>query len=485
MALGGAAVAMAPGRALARFVDPGPAALDLRSFGVVADGVTDDAPALGRAFAAAAATGAALALARPGTLLLRATVTVPGALTADLGRATLLKAPDVVGPALLVMGSGVALSGLTVDANRRGGARGAAIEWRGGRGQLVDATLRGSDQAGLVVAVAGADVRCARVASSDHVSGQKSGDGFYAALGGRLALAGGCSGTGNDRAGVYFESSAAAGCVVNGTFDGNAVVGAYLKSPQGRSTSLSAARNDRFGVIMKQAASGWTFGTVTLTGDPRSANVSATGIELYGCTGNTFRSIVARGMTGYGVALAKGDVDAPGASGNTFLSIDSDATGATDSDPAVHLSGGAKRNVFGTVRAVRHTVALSFGEGNLPLDNDGNTFRLVHAEACPYGAAIIRGGSGNRIDRLETVGCGTVDPRIAQGLVVWGPTATQDNSIGVLDVTADASGALAAPLYLVVAEGAARNNRVDGGRRGPVLRAIELDPAGTNPVTLA
>ena len=480
-AAGATAVALLPRAALARYVDPGPLQIDLRGFGVVADGRTDDGPALARAFASAPRGD--LTLLVPGTLLVGAPVIVPDGVSLDLGSSTVLKAAGLNAPALLVRGNGVAIGRLVVDGNRRGGAHGPGVEWQGTGGRLFDATIRNTDVAGVVARVVGADVECTRVACLDHVSGVKSGDGFYAALGGKLRLGYGCSGSGNDRAGVYLESSAAPGCAVNGSFDRNGVVGTYLKSPAGTSDSLSLNANERFGLIMKQAATGWRFGTVSVQGG--GAGTSVTGIELYGSTGNSFRSIVVRGVTGYGLALAGGDLGGPGASGNTFTSIDCDATGAPDSDPAVLLAGGAKRNAFGRLVVRAHTAALSFGEGYLSLDNDGNTFALVRAQACAYSVLVLRGGSGNRFDRIESVGCGTVDPAIAQGLIVFGATATQDNTVGYLDVTADPTGRLAPPLYLVVAEGAARNNRVLAGRRGPSRLGVELDASGANPVALS
>lgn len=456
---------------------------DLRSFGVVADGRTDDAAALGRALRAAKRSGG-LVLARRGTLLLRSTVVVPDGIVVDFGGSTLRKAPELQGPALLVRGSGVRLSRLTLDGNRAGGARGAGIEWHGSAGVLQDAVLRSTEVAGLSARSQGADVQCVRVASGDHVSGQKSGDGFYAAFGGRIRLTSGCSAADNDRAGIYLETSAADGCVVNGAFDRNGVCGAYLKSPKGTSTLLRTTANERFGVIMKQFASGWRFGTVEVTGDPASTELSATGIELYGSAGCTFRNVVVRGMTGYAVALAKGDLPGGvGASGNTFFNIDADGSNTRDSDPGLHLSGGSKSNRFGRLRVRGHTVAISFGEGFPPLDNDSNQFGVVRAESCPYGAVIIRGGSGNFIDRLEAVGCGTIDPTIGRGLVVWGPTATTENTIKVLDVSGGTP--FGQPFYLVVAEGGARGNRVLGGRGGPTRSGIALDPAGANPVAVA
>ena len=188
-------------------------------------------------------------------------------------------------------------------------------------------------------------------------------------------------------------------------------------------------------------------------------------------------------MTGYGVALAKGDLPGGvGASANTFFNIDADGMNTRDSDPGLHLSGVSKSNRFGRLRVKGHTVAISFGEGFPPLDNDSNQFGVVRAESCPYGAVIIRGGSGNFIDRLEAVGCGTIDPTIGRGLVVWGPAATMDNTIKALDVSGGAP--FGQPLYLVVAEGAARGNRVLSGRGGPTRSGISLDPSGANTVAV-
>ena len=84
--------------------------------------------------------------------------------------------------------------------------------------------------------------------------------------------------------------------------------------------------------------------------------------------------------------------------------------GARDSGPGLHLSGGASRNAFGTFRVAAMASAVSIGEGYLPLTNDGNTFKLVHAERCPYTVLIVRGGYGNRFERIVAVGCSTVDP---------------------------------------------------------------------------
>lgn len=485
-ALGIGAAAVAPARALARsgrYVDPGPPLLDLRSFGVVADGRTDDGPALARAFAGLKRADG-LTLAKPGTLLVGRTVVVPDGVFLDLGGSTVIRAPGLAGPALLVPGAGVVLQRLTVDGNRRGGASGPAIEWQGARGGLWDATLTNTDTAGLVARVAGADVACVRVTSSDHVSGVSSADGFYAALGGRLRLRG-CRASGNDRAGVYLESSAAEGCEVDGAFDRNRVAGAYLKAPRGTSRLLQATDNDRFGVIMKQGASGWALTRVEVSGAGRAGLTTVTGIELYGTQGNRFGAAVVRGVTGYGVALAKGDVDGTPASGNSFGLIDVDRGGTGDSDPGLHLSGGATRNTFGTVRVVAMASAISIGEGYLPLTNDGNTFQLVHAERCPYTVVIIRGGSGNRFERIEAVGCSTVDLAIAQGLVDFRGPSTQDNVVTFLDASAVAAGGAPAPLYLAFADAQAQGNQVLGGKAGRSLGGAGADRAGSNRFNVA
>ena len=485
-ALGLGAAAVTPAAALARsrrYVDPGPPLLDLRSFGVVADGRTDDGPALARAFVSLKRAGG-LTLARPGTLLVSRTVVVPDGVFLDLAGSTVLRAPGMAGPALLVPGAGVVLQRLTVDGNRRGRATGPAIEWQGAHGGMWDATLTNTDTAGLVVRVAGGDVFCVRVTSTDHVSGVSSADGFYAALGGRLRLHA-CRASENDRAGVYLEASAADGCVVDGAFDRNRIAGAYLKAPRGTSTLLQATDNDRFGVIMKQGAGGWVFGRVEVTGSGRPGNTSVTGVELYGAQGNSFAAAVVRGVTGYGVALAKGDVDGTPASGNSFDLIDVDRGGTGDSDPGLHLSGGATRNTFGTVRVVAMTAAISIGEGYLPLTNDGNTFQLVHAERCPYTVVIVRGGSGNRFERIEAVGCSTVDPKIAQGLVDFTGPSTLDNVVTFLDASQVADGGARAPLYLAFADAQARGNQVLGGRAGPSVDGAAADRSGGNSFNVA
>ena len=128
LGIGAAAVALA--RALVRsshYVDRGAVLIDLRSFGVVADGRTDDAPALDRALAVIKRAGW-LTLANPGTLLVGRTVVVPDGVFLDLGGSKVIRAPGMAGPALLVSGAGVVLQRLTVDGNRRGAASGPAIE---------------------------------------------------------------------------------------------------------------------------------------------------------------------------------------------------------------------------------------------------------------------------------------------------------------------------------------------------------------------
>lgn len=332
--------------------------------------------------------------------------------------------------------------------------------------------------------MAGADVACGRVISSDHVSGVGSADGFYAALGGRLRLRS-CRASGNDRAGVYLESSAGEGCEVDGAFDRNRIAGAYLKAPRGTSTLLQATDNDRFGVIMKQGASGWAFTRVEVSGAGRPGNSSVTGIELYGAQGNRFGTAVVRGVTGYGVALARSDVDTMPASGNSFELIELDGSGARDSDPGLQLSGGASRNAFGTFRVAAMASAVSIGEGYLPLTNDGNTFKLVHAERCPYTVVIVRGGSGNRFKRIVAVGCSTVDPAIAQGLVDFRGPSTQDNVVTFLDASAVAAGGAAAPLYLAFADAQAQGNQVLGGKAGRSIGGAGADRGGSNRFTIA
>nr|WP_314844334.1 right-handed parallel beta-helix repeat-containing protein [uncultured Microbacterium sp.] len=100
------------------------------AYGVIGDGVTDDAPKLQALLNAAATFGASVTLAAGSTLLIGATITVPSG-TRFLGNSSLVKKKDTLAPnAFLVSGvSDVLIQGVRVDGQR---TLFASSEWQHG-----------------------------------------------------------------------------------------------------------------------------------------------------------------------------------------------------------------------------------------------------------------------------------------------------------------------------------------------------------------
>ena len=280
------------------------------------------------------------------------------------------------------------------------------------------------------------------MSSNDNVSGSRSGRGFYAGSGGRLVTDAACSASGNDFAGFQIDRGSTG--TVNGIASRN-WIGVAIYGTGGSSTTLSGDDNERFGLILDYAASGWTFASVSFSRTGFSArNPSGTGVEIFGGSGNVIQSATLVNNAGYGVALAR-DRNGNPAVRNRIGTVQVRATGNWDADPAIHLSGGASDNSFADVTATGTTCGVSIGEGMTPTSNDRNVFTKLKVVGNPYCAVKIDGGSSNVFSAISVQGSGTFDPvRIASGLIeLQGPDTRRNTvKISVASVLARTSSAV-------------------------------------------
>lgn len=175
----------------------------------------------------------------------------------------------------------------------------------------------------------------------------------------------------------------------------------------GSSTTFSGDDNTRFGLILDYGASGWRLGSVAFSRTGFSErNSSGTAISIAGGNDNSIATATLIGNAGYGLALI---ADRTGRSSqrNRIGSVTVDGTGSWDSDPGIHLSGGASDNTFDSVTVIGAASGISIGEGFSPATNDRNRFGTVRITGAGYGVLRISGGSGNVFAAVTASASGT------------------------------------------------------------------------------
>lgn len=427
-----AAASSARSTAVAALVPQGGSrSIPLSRFGAFGDGVHDDAGAL-QAAVQGALEGWQIDGDPDATYLIGSTITIDRRVILDLQGATLKKADWMSGAALRVTAPDVSVRRLTLDGNN---VAGDGIAWLAPRGTLIASTIRSTKASGVSVTGAGASLAATAVTSNGNVSGVFSGRGFYAGSGAVLTTDAACSASGNDFAGFQVDRGSTG--TINGIASGNRN-GVVIYGTGGSSTTLSGTDNDRFGLLLDYKASRWKFGSVTFARTGISTgNPSGTGIEIFGGSDNSIAVATITSSTGYGVALSK-DRDGNPAMRNAIGKVVVRAAPG-DSDPAVHLSGGASDNTFADITATGTTSAVSIGEDSVPLTNDRNRFTKIKAVDNPYCVVKIKGGSQNVFQSITAQNVGTVDPvRICSGVVELIGPSTRRNTITIRISTARA-----------------------------------------------
>lgn len=467
-AASGSAVPVVPSTrsgAIAALVPAGGArSIPLSRFGAVGDGVHDDSGALQAAVQGALA-GWQIDGEPGATYLIGSTILIDRRVILDLQGATLKKADWMSsGAALRVTAADVSVRRVTVDGN---GVAGDGIAWVAPRGTLISATIRSTRASGVTVTGSGSSLAATAVTSNDNtLPGVVTGRGFYAGPGTSLTTDAACSASGNGFAGFHVDRGATG--TINGIASRN-VIGVAIYGNGGSSTTLSGTDNDRFGLLLDYGASRWRFGTVTFARTGIAAgNPSGTGIEIFGGSDNSIATATLTGNTGYGIALAK-DREERRAQRNAIGKVVVRAA-AGDSDPAVHLSGGASDNTFADITAIGTPSAVSIGEDSIPLTNDRNRFTRIKAVDNAYCVVKIAGGSQNVFLSIAARNVGTVAPStIATGVVELLGSSTKRNTI-----TIGISTARARTVHAVHADADAATNVVTlttlARTSGPVLK---------------
>jgi hypothetical protein len=265
---------------------------------------------------------------------------------------------------------------------------------------------------GIGVETTGATLDCFGVESANN-----GGNGFHGTVGAVLKTDRHCIARGNGASGWQLTKTAATGCHLAGKAINNTVVGARVESIEVTSDYFSASLGiGGFGLTVGDTSvspvpTRCSFDFVHIIG---GTSVTGTGVELYGAQHCAFGTIVCQRIGGYGLALTR-TTDGTAPMYNNFGTVISSSAGASDSDPSVHLSGGATRNTFGLVVAAG-TFAVSMNEGVTPIPTH-NVFEEVVAIECSYGVIRTEGASYNTFRKVTSIDCYTTLPGTYPALV--------------------------------------------------------------------
>lgn len=459
---------------LAAYTDiaSGPGIFRPETYGAVGDGVTDDSAAWAATVTAAA--GARIVCQSGKTYLFGSTITIPTTLRIDGNDATIKKSVSLNGYGLIVSGSSVDIRDLTVDGNSSGLS--GCIKWTGASGQAWN-TNAVNGQFGWVVTGTGVQLdawNCTANTNSIYGFGCEEG---------RLRLYN-FRADNNVQFGVLIDPDAT-GCHLDGTANNTNGMGVKILGPGGTIGRLVTSNNRTYGLYAEGSVfcKDWTAEYIEDNdcgqglGGIYTPNESATSVELFGVSGFKMPKIIARRALGYGVALTK-DAALVGCLDNT-IGVDIRNVG----DPAVHISGGSKRNVItGIVNEA--TLALSFGEG-VTGQNDDN---VVDLEVIGVGFAVLNmnTGSRNRI-RIRAKDCTANPPYTALARFGLDEGLCEDN---VLDWESSNPNTTGPPYVFAFdasidpAHNSTQRNQIIGTFAKDYTTALYSDPNGTNRVSL-
>jgi hypothetical protein len=257
-----------------------------------------------------------------------------------------------------------------------------------------------------------------------------------------------CVGNNNTQAGVLIATTAT-GCHVDGTYNRNILAGVWIyQGNAGTSSYIYADDNDFQCVSINRSVAGitvsdWKFGTIIATNQGQTGGqLNGANVEFMGASRCQVGAVITRGGGGYGLALASGDGiggTGVGTSDCSFGVVICDNTGANDTDPGITLQYGCKRNHIGFASVRGHSRAVSISEETAPVNNDHNSFGVVHAAQCPYGIVEFRGGNYNTIGRVVGRDCAISDITICKGLISFrrhdtaGGGVCRGNTVGYFD----------------------------------------------------
>lgn len=450
----------------------------MRSYGAVGDGKKDDTTALQAALDAAG--GGRLRAPAGRTFLISRPLTVRRTnASIDFGGSTVKLSGGQHGPMLRVVASHVLIQRLRLDGSRGSGGAANGIEWQATRGELRSSRLVAIGGSGVVVDTSRASLNCTRVHVSDCRSGRGTSAGFYCGAGTLRTVR--CRATFCEHAGFLFDRGCSPNSQLDGTSGRNAIGALLLGRAGGRVKRFSAQDDERFGLVLSEAASHWRCDYVQASRIGESVrNYGGTGVELFWRNRhNSFRTVICRSNPGYGLALANGSSD------NRFDRVVCDGRGAFDSDPGITITSGSHRNLIRRATVIRHSVGVRFGEDD-PTPNERNQIGQVTVVDGGWSGIRFESGRGNQIGRARVINCWCADDTFP-GVVAFGNRASW-NSISYLDQRYDQRTALRwaiPPAFAVHCAPQATKNRVRAGRaRGWKIARVK-DENGTNMIALS
>ena len=176
-------------------------------------------------------------------------------------------------------------------------SNGAVVTIRGGQSNYHNGD-------GVHVSGATTVVRCYDVEASSNITGSNTGNGFYCTQG-LLQTFGECKAQLNDRTGFFFDRTSQPGCRLNGYAFQNSIYGADCRSYAGVIGEFVADSNVKGGVAFEFGGDSWTGDTIIALNSGNGTYTSGFGVEMYGGANHDIGTVIARGCSGYGLALAK------------------------------------------------------------------------------------------------------------------------------------------------------------------------------------
>lgn len=452
--------------------------------GAVGDGVVNDTTAIGSAITKSIAGGYKLVFPPGKTFLISATLILPSAVEIDFNGSTLKKSSTFSGFGINVTGTGCKLSNLVLNGNRTAGSTGGGIQFTK-TGSLWNSNVSHCLASAVQALGAGAEVDCYSVVCDDNVGGSTNADGFYAATSAVLRLHD-CSAYGNDRQGVFIDTSAATGCLITGRYNANKRAGISIRNASGNVPWVICDDNRQYGIALERDPVGWSFGNVTVsnTGQNLSGlwttNNAGTGVEMFGATNCKFDYVMARLNLGYGVAITTDTTTLTRSQYNSFGNVTVYFVyTALNRDPGIHFSEGAAHNSIGSAMVVGATVAVILGEDGVAATNNYNSIGYLHAELCDYGALRINKGSFNHFGTIVARNCSTTDA-VYKGVLDFSTASTVSNTVQYFAQADDAGPATTLAVNGVRFDALAVTNKVIAGIARSVSGTLNVDLNGGN-----
>lgn len=457
---------------------------NVKNFGALGDGTTNDYTAINAAITAA--SGGTLYFP-PGTYLVGTRVIIGTTMRVIGNGATIKRAVALDDYALEITADDVVIEDLNVDGNRAAGSTAGwgNVHWYGVRGIMRRCKATNGNGDGIIITHAAgvAELTCYDCEASDIVTagtGGTQGVGFECGGNATMRLYN-CRADWNGEFGVVNNSYSYADGYIDGTFNHNGEAGIYLKNeitPGGTGGRIVVTHNKRAGINL-QKASGWSFDYVESnysgdalnpsgTGDP-----SGNGVTVGGSSKTFIGEYVCRNSDGYGLAIVRDGAANPSNDchfGTLYI---------TDcGDPAVIVSGGGVNNTFGSLTVVGGGVAMSFGESA----GTGDRTRVDFLHAIRTDTVVITAdvGSNNTFGHVIATECQALG--IYTSFIQFDSTSATGNVIERFEAHNPTT---TPPAYLLKCINGASGNIV---RRGMLRTAgtalLSENVAGANTVTL-